>query len=264
MLHENPALLLRNATFADATLTRRADIRPESFDEANRTVEAVISTGADYPRRDARGPFVERLDLSAIRTVELVGLPVLDGHRQGGSEHVVGTIIAASRNASAIVATIRLSEADDVRSAVTKVREGVLRGVSIGYRVSTWEDGTDANGARVRTAKSWRIHEVSLVSVPADAGAVVRSENMPEVIEEPNPAQTRTELRAQVRTIARNAGLTPEWADQQIDADADLTAVRAAAFEAMQARTAPTIRTRAIGGDDPSARINAQRMPTSR
>src|SRR6185437_9927980 len=51
--------------------------------------------------------------------------------------------------------------------------------------------------------------------------------------------------------IAETAGLTPQWADQQIDAESTVEAARAAAFEAMQTRS-PTLRTQ-VGPshDDP-------------
>lgn len=55
--------------------------------------------------------------------------------------------------------------------------------------------------------------------------------------------------RSQVRTIARAAGLNSEWADQQIDSEADLTNVRAAAFEAMRVRSTP-IRTNTPSNDN--------------
>lgn len=63
----------------------------------------------------------------------MVGLPVLDNHRSTGSEHVVGVIAEARREPAGLVATIRLSQADDASSVRIKVAEGVLRGVSIGY-----------------------------------------------------------------------------------------------------------------------------------
>lgn len=142
-------------------LLRRLAIEPRTYDAEARTFEAVISTGADVRRRDARGSFTERLDLSTVNVDSLVGLPVLDGHRQDGSEHAVGSIVSARREASGIVATVRLSAADDVRNIATKVAEGTLRGVSIGYSAETRTEGT-AGGQRLVTIRP-RIHELSIV-----------------------------------------------------------------------------------------------------
>ncbi len=237
-------------------LHRSLTIEPSSFDADARTFEAVISTGADVARRDSRGAFVERLDLSAVNLESLAGLPVLDGHRQGGSEHAVGTILSARRDADSIVATIRLSAADDVRNIATKVGEGVLRGVSIGYSAEHRSEGV-AQGRRVVTVRP-KIHEISIVAIPADPLAIIRKEEsvMPPELEETQTNDSamlnRAQVRAQVRAIARGAGLGVDWADTQIDADADITAVRAAAFEAITARSGPAIRVQTPANDEPA------------
>lgn len=230
-------------------LLLRASTAPASYNSEARTVEAIISTGAPVNRRDARGAFIERLDLSSVDVDSLAGLPVLDGHRQNGSENVVGSILSARREADGVVATIQLSSADDVRNLVTKIAEGSLRGVSIGYSAAARSEGVDSAGRRTVTIKP-RILEVSIVPIPADSTATIRSSaTMPEVITPEN----RAEIRAQVRAIAQQGGLTPQWADEQIDADLDMTAVRAAAFDAIQARGTPNIRTQVgIANDDPS------------
>ncbi len=244
----------------DALLTRAADTRPATWNADARTIEAVISTGAAVQRRDARGPYSERLDVQAIDPAGLVGVPVLDGHRQQGSEHIVGTIIDARRDGGALIATIRLSAALDVANVVTKVAEGILRGVSVGYAVTTWEDLPDPHDPkiRMRIARDWRVVEVSLVSVPADAAAQIRS--VEEMTVETVTAETQdapgVETRAAIREIARTAGMTPEWADQQIDAGADLLATRAAAFVEMQQRSGPTIRTQVgTSSEDPAVQF---------
>jgi HK97 family phage prohead protease len=236
-------------------LLRRLAIEPRTYDAEARTFEAVISTGADVRRRDARGSFTERLDLSTVNVDSLVGLPVLDGHRQDGSEHAVGSIVSARREASGIVATVRLSAADDVRNIATKVAEGTLRGVSIGYSAETRTEGT-AGGQRLVTIRP-RIHELSIVAIPADPQALIRSESlMPTANDDRQPAENdnTVQTRAQIRAIARAAGMTPEQADELIDGGADIVTARAAAFEAMTARQSPVIRTQtaAPANDDPA------------
>jgi len=72
-----------------------------------------------------------------------------------------------------------------------------------------------------------------------------------ETIEDP------VQHRAEIRTIARTAGLTAEWADEQIDAGASVIETRAAAFEAMQSR--PTPRIRVVGTQDDPATIQTRR-----
>lgn len=241
------------------TLTiRQLAIAPSSFDAEARTFEAVISTGAPVARTDARGSFIERLDLSAVDMESLVGLTVLDGHRQSGSENAVGSIIAARREGDSIVAKVRLSGADDVRNVVTKVSEGVLRGMSIGYSAAARTEGVQ-DGKRTITIRP-RIHELSVVAIPADPSAVIRKEAspMPTPIENLDAENDNVvEYRVQVRAIARAAGQPADWADAQIDAKTDITAIRAAAFEAMTARVSPVIRTQTAhpANDDPAVML---------
>lgn len=246
---------------------RRAPITASSWNPDARTFDAVISTGADVQRRDSRGPFIERLDTSAIDIASLAGVVVLDGHRQTGSEHVVGTVLSARREGVAIVATIRLSAAEDVRSVALKVEEQILRGVSVGYAVTRWIDSTDPQTkARVRTAAAWAIREVSLVGIPADPLSQIRSEDTmttqttaePQTVITPPlvATETRAAVNAQIRALAEQAGLDRTWADAQIDAESDINTARATAFEAMTTRSAPAAGIRAHVGtshEDPAA-----------
>ncbi|MFC3690970.1 HK97 family phage prohead protease [Chenggangzhangella methanolivorans] len=68
------------------------------------------------------------------------------------------------------MAVLRLSTADDAAPAVTRIREGTLRGVSVGYRVASWRESVES-GHRIRTAVSWAVFEVSAVPVAADPAA---------------------------------------------------------------------------------------------
>ena len=54
---------------------------PTTLDREARTVEAIVSTGADVQR----GGFIERLDLTGADLSRLIGAPVLDGHRSGST-----------------------------------------------------------------------------------------------------------------------------------------------------------------------------------
>ena len=234
-------------------LTRGFPMTPTSFDAEARTFECVMTAGSDVRRRDARGIFWERLDISGIDPASLVGLPVLDGHRQTGSENIIGSIVAARQEAGVIVGTVQLSAADDVRNVITKIAEGILDAVSIGYGIESKAERVE-QGERIVTIKP-AIRELSVVVIGADPLARIRTEEhlMPDQTppaENDNPAQTR----AEIRRIAGIAGMTTEWADEQIDVGADLVTVRAAAFEAMQTRQSPIIRTHsaAPANDDPA------------
>ncbi len=234
-------------------MTRRAAISPESFDEAALTVEATISTFSDVQRRDQRGAYVERLDPTGLDTSRLIGAPVLDGHRQASARDTIGVVTAFRVEGNALIATIRLLQADDVKPIVERIRQGVIRGVSVGYRVQRWADSLE-NKVRVRTAAAWSIFEVSAVPVPADPGATFRSESMEDEVIETTAEDTPAATRAAIRAIARAAAMTAEQADDMIDRDLSVTEARAEAFETMQARTRNTPRIRVVSpsGDDPT------------
>lgn len=177
-------------------LTRAASIKPGTWSEENLTVEAIISTGAPVQRRDSRGPFIERLDLDSLNAAGLIGAPVLDSHRQDSARSTIGVVQDFRRDGSALVAVIRLTAAEDAAATVMKIKEGVIRGVSIGYRVARWSESIDpATKTRVRTAAAWEIFEVSAVAVPADPGARFRGEHMPETIETTAPETAQSETR---------------------------------------------------------------------
>lgn len=239
----------------NAILHRAADFQPESFNADGLTVDAVISTFADVQRKDARGAYVERLDPAGLDLSRLIGAPVLDGHRQGSARDVIGTVTGHRMEGGQLVASIRLSGAADAAPVVERIREGTLKGVSVGYKVTRWSEGTDPQTkSRVRSAAAWAIFEVSAVPLPADSGATFRGQS-PMLDENQNDS---VQHRAEIRTIARAAGLPAEWADAQIDADATVTEARAAAFDEIQkrGRTVPTIRV--TGANDDPAQIQTR------
>ena len=228
-------------------LSIRARLTPSTYDSDARTIEAVISTGSDVDR----GAFVERLNLDGLKVDNIAGVPVLDAHRQDSASRVIGVVDEARREGDSIVAVIRFTEAPDASPTITRILEGTLKGVSIGYRVSEWRDGKTTTGKRLRTAVAWQIFEVSAVPVAADPAASFRSNKMEDEIEKTPvvPANDAVAYRGKVRAVARAAGLSAEWADQQIDAERDLTAVRAAAFDEIQKRQKP-IRVQTPSNDD--------------
>lgn len=242
--------------------TRRASFTPATFKPDALTVDAVISTFSPVTRRDARGLYLERLDPKGLDLSDLRGAPVLNGHRQGDARDVIGVVQAYRMEGESLVATIRLSQAEDAAPVVARIQEGTIRGVSVGYRVTRWDESTDpTTKARVRTAAAWAIQEVSAVPIPADPGARFRSENMEDqtTTEDITTEDTPAETRAAIRTIARSAGMTAEQADDMIDRDLSVTEARAEAFEAMQNRSRTTPRIRTVQANDDPAAIMTRR-----
>lgn len=233
---------------------RKLSPRPTTVNASARTVEAIVSTGADAPRAG----FVERLDLTGADLSRLVGAPVLDAHRATSTRDQLGVIEAAELRPEGIWVRMKFRSNTAAESVLSDIADGTLRGLSIGYQVAEWKEVRDGK-SRVRIATRWTPVEVSVVPVPADPGAHFRNgessmEAEAQTVETTTPAQvaTRAAQNAEIRTIAETAGLTRAWADEQIDAEASPDDARRAAFEAMQARSAstPTRSTRATIGTD--------------
>lgn len=224
--------------------------QPTTVDPASRTVEAIVSTGADTPRAG----FIERLELRGADLSRLIGAPVLDAHRSSSTRDQLGIIEAAELRPEGIWVRMKFRSNAAAESVLSDIEDGTLRGLSIGYQVAQWKEARDGK-SRIRIAVKWVPLEVSVVPVPADPGAHFRAggNNMPEIDEQtpetrPEPTvATRAAVNAEIRTIAETAGLTRAWADQQIDAEATSDEARQAAFEAMQHRSSqtPTRTTRA-------------------
>lgn len=235
-------------------LTRRADLAPATADRDARTVEVIWSTGAPVRRHDMAGEYIERLslDAEAVDLSRLEGGSVLDAHRQSAVRDVLGSVRKAAVDGRRGTALIQFSRRPEVEPIWQDVLAGILRHVSVGYTVEEWSETTE-NGARVLTAVRWTPHEISLVPTPADPGAKIRMENdMTDTdtgAAETPPAtemQTRAAVNAEIRSIARIAGLDQAWVDSQIDAEADADTARRAAFEALAKRSAPAIRSEQV------------------
>ena len=212
---------------------RAASPTASTVDREARTVEAIVSTGADVQR----GGFVERLDLRGADLSRLIGAPVLDGHRSGSTRDQLGVVEAAEIRPEGIWARLRFRSNEAAQAVLADIADGTLRNLSIGYSVAEWRD-TREGERRIRTAVRWTPLEVSIVPIPADAGAHFRNgdHHMPETPETTPEALNRATVNAEIRSIAATAGLDQAWTDAQITADS----AREAAFAAMQQRSAQT------------------------
>ena len=247
-------------------ITRRAPLT--TWDPTARTAEVTFATAAPVPRRDACGPYLEILDPAGLRPV--TNVPVLDSHRRQSLDDHIGHADALHVAAGECRATVTFSaNARKAQRVTADLTDGASFGVSCGYVVHAWREGKDASGRRTMTAADWSLHEISLVAVPADASAGLRKEQSMEseiitaepAAPPPPPVIERASVNAEIRSIARVAGLDRSWTDGQIDGGATIDAARAAAFEAMRARSAAvaTVRTATVGTDfnDPEIRARA-------
>lgn len=162
-------------------LSLRASVSPGSLNEEKRTVDVVWSTGA----RVMRGFFDrywEELSMSPkhVRMDRLKGgAPLLNAHNGFDLGGVIGVVESAKITNKEGVATVRFARAEDDPNAdaiFRKVRDGIIRNVSVGYRVHRLEKVADGDDQiPVMRATDWEPYEISMVPMGADAGAGVRS-----------------------------------------------------------------------------------------
>lgn len=247
--------------------SRGVSLRAASFNADDNTVDIVFTTGAAVQRFSwGDGPYTETLDVTptAIRLGRLnAGAPFLNTHSDYDLSDVIGVVVKGSarvENGEGL-ATIKLSSAEGDADNVSKIRDGIICNVSVGYIVhqAVWTEAKDGTSATCRVT-DWEPLEISAVPIPADASAQIRSNS--------NPAQTRTfpctvagmaeqpaaALGGNVRsietsriqgilTVARQLGLPETLSDQAIGDGTALDAFRALAIDARTERAASTIST---------------------
>jgi hypothetical protein len=154
-----------------------------SVNKETRTVDLIFSTGASVDRMDywSGKRFIEKLsmDPAHVRLDRLnAGAPLLDAHSAYSVSDVLGAVQpdSARIEKGQGVASVRFSQRDAVAPIFNDVVDGIIRSVSVGYRVYKFvEDTPKDGGIPTRTAIDWEPFEVSMVPMPADVGARVRS-----------------------------------------------------------------------------------------
>lgn len=175
-----PAPTLDPRTVDLPPLSLRAEVK--SVNDDSRTVDLVFSTGAPVERMDwwTGKRYIETLSLEegAVRIERLnEGGPLLDAHSAFSVGDILGSVVPGSvaLMKKEARARVQFSKREAVEPIWQDVRDGIIRSVSVGYRVYKFEE-TEGNGNKlpVRHAVDWEPFEVSMVPIPADAGAHVR------------------------------------------------------------------------------------------
>ena len=214
----------------DAQIRSRSDvsIAKNSYKDISEelgSVDVVMSTERFVPREKydfKTGTvmrYLESLEMTpqAIRMERLNnGLPVLNNHemlayKSDGINSLLGTVnkswIDTSGESPALKATLHLSKIGSLdKQIAAKVRNNLIRNVSIGYIVHKYKDVTKPEDPiKRKVAIDWEPVEVSLVDIPADPNANIRS--MSEPVEEPTMSATpeaKVITKTVVPAFARN------------------------------------------------------------
>lgn len=252
-------MLTRNRPSNTAgSFTRAAPMAAATWDAENWTFQITLSAGAPVERQDRRGVFDEVLDLRGAVIPDRV--PLLDSHNRFELDGRLGEVTNIRLEGGQLVGTAQLSKHSPMAQRIAaEIGDGARFGISIGYSVppNKWAERTNpTTKRREKVATAFDLLEASLVAIPADPAATTRSHDMdPEddIETGTQPAvQTRAQINAEIRSIAKTTGLDDAWANGQIDGEATLDAARAAALAEMQKRSqaAGGIRTTASVGQD--------------
>lgn len=185
--------------------TREASIVPQSYDEAEGTIEVTWTTGARGIRYDwgADELYEEELVVTPeavdMTRFEAGTVQALDSHSTYSLATVLGRATRGWIADGMGHATVKLSVDPDKAGRVADIKAGVIRSISVGYTVQRYEvieaaDRTDGRPMKLVRATRWTPHEISFVNVPFDTGSTTRS------------ADQRTEYPVEIITRSATAG----------------------------------------------------------
>ena len=218
--------------------TFAASFQPKTFDENKRTVDIVWTTGAQVQRFDwwTGRSFMQELSLKTkdVRLDRIrAGAPLLEQHgeQRRGLDDVLAVIESVNfkkdddGNRKGF-ATVRFSKRARAQEILDDVLDGILPNISVGFQIHVNEEvGETEDGMTILRAVDWEPHEFSLVAMPADIGAQVRSniktnlcefhlkgndmpkkvETAPKTIVEPTEVRTTETPKVDVGLVQREA-----------------------------------------------------------
>jgi hypothetical protein len=207
-----------------------ARFAPDTFREAEgrNLVEVVVSAGSAVPRFDwwTGTNYREELEISerAIRMNRMgAGAPVLADHEQS-IEAVVGVVERAWIAGGELRAELRFADDEKAQEVARRVRDGILRNVSVGYIVHRYEIEKPTDGTiETWRATDWEPAEVSFVAIPADPVAGTREAprmSACEFINRAAPAAPFPEVRMDNQNPGAQAPVPPAASAAPVDIDA--------------------------------------------
>lgn len=214
-------LTIRKAPDHVRDLTCRSlQLRADTIDEVNRSVEAVLATEGRVKVLDWQNWRIIDEILIARGAEFADQVVLLETHQRWSLDNVLGSVRDLRLEGSEVIGRPQFAEGDAVADrAWNKVRQRHLRDVSVGYAAREFVDIKPNTTERVngkaytagertlRITTSWKIREVSLVPIGADEAAKIREAGRGAPSEE-------TMMNAKLREFLEYLGLRSE-ADEQ-------------------------------------------------
>jgi hypothetical protein len=224
-------------------LMGRATFDPKTINKEARTVEVVFATENPVSQsyydwgRDTYVTFTEILSMNPahVRMERITGgAPVLNNHsRWEGVKGQLGKVEKAWLSGTEARAILRFSNRSDVVEIWNDVVDGILTGISVGYRVYAYEITRKEGELDVYRAVDWEPFEVSFAPVQADIKSGVRSAD-----KEEKTTLNTVNIRLATPVENRNVNLNPTMTPEE-KAAADLAAAQALAARSAAANPPP-------------------------
>lgn len=207
---------------------RLLEVRASSLNEAERTIEAVISTESPVPMVDwQRMEMIPEVLLSSgAQFPKSRQVPFLDSHNRGSVKDQLGSARNIVVESTRLAATLQFSKKTNAEDAWNDVRDGHVTDVSAGYEIlkrvfvpageSKTIDGRSFDGP-VNVVTKWRLREVSLTPIGADAQAKLRGLD-PATIRFKSIMKGDFEMNKELRALLVSRGMAATLTDEEAQA----------------------------------------------
>jgi HK97 family phage prohead protease len=144
--------------------SRRLELDVRAADTETREIPCVVSTDAPLVLADGSKEILEHT--SAAIDLSRAPLPLIESHDQ--RQVNIGVVEKLKIAEGKLRGIVRFGSSARADELLRDIRDGIVTGLSIGYRVSKWLVSQDQ---RTLTAKRWQPFETSVVAIPADVNA---------------------------------------------------------------------------------------------
>ncbi len=163
--------------------TRLASLEDNQAETADRVFNVIFTTGAIVRRYNifADETYDEELVVNStslrLERLNSGAAPVLDTHSDFALDNIKGVVVGGSARIEKGLgfASLKIDGGAENESVIRKIRDGIIRNVSVGYRVHRYEVTRNEDAVPLYRAVDWEPYEISLVPIGADAGAGIRS-----------------------------------------------------------------------------------------
>ncbi|MBO4169542.1 HK97 family phage prohead protease [Cereibacter azotoformans] len=236
--------------------TRALQVRSASYDEEAGTVEVVYATATPAMRDGYSEVLVISEDAIDTTRLDAGAVALLMDHMPWG--RALGTVIGHRIEGDQAIATVKLSVADEHKGLVDDIRAGVIRTVSVGYQILAWEevalDESRPTAVPVMRVTRWMPAEISLVTIPADPHAQIRSTSA-DLVRRTTTAAPRKEASMKKKIQTRDAASAAAEVVEEVatEAGVEVTPELEAAVEEAIQTAVETVAEEAATEDDAQA-----------